>query len=386
MSPRIFHLIREHEKYRSSGLNLIASENYLSPKVREALASDLAGRYHAEWYGGTCFSRQIISVTEELAREVFRVNHAIVTPLSGNICDLTALFSYTSPGEFVAMLPFSVGGYPFGLERFHRKRVEIPADPSTYDIDVDSTLDLITAKKVKLVILGSSFILFPQPVREICQRIDELDQSVHCVYDGSHVLGLMACGEFQDPIREGAEVLFGSTHKTFYGPQGGIMLTDSDVLSDRLRCLHDIDIDAGIGLVDNVHMNRVAALGIAMEEILADKDYGQRVIGNAKKLATVLDEFSLPVLFKEKGFTESHQILLDLPEKTAEKFCHKLERSGIFIDIGARIGVAEITHRGMGMSDMNDIGELIADVYHNGSDEKIKKRVRKLADRFICSE
>jgi len=181
-------------------------------------------------------------------------------------------------------------------------------------------------------------------------------------------------------------VLFGSTHKTFYGPQGGIMLTDSDVLSDRLRCLHDIDIDAGIGLVDNVHMNRVAALGIAMEEILADKDYGQRVIGNAKKLATVLDEFSLPVLFKEKGFTESHQILLDLPEKTAEKFCHKLERSGIFIDIGARIGVAEITHRGMGMSDMNDIGELIADVYHNGSDEKIKKRVRKLADRFICSE
>jgi len=385
MSSRISHLIREHAKYRSKGINLIASENYLSPGVRKALASDLAGRYHSEWYGGTCFSREIISMTEELAKELFRVNHAIVTPLSGNICDLTALFSYTSPGDPVAMLPFTAGGYPFGLERFHRKRAVIPADPASFEIDVDGTLDLIAREEVKLVILGSSFILFPQPVREICQRTSELDLSVHCVYDGSHVLGLMACGEFQDPIREGAEVLFGSTHKTFYGPQGGIMLTDSHELSNRLRCLHDIDIDEGIGLVDNVHMNRVAALGMAMEEMISDKSYGRRVIRNAKSLAAVLDEFSLPVRFKEKGFTESHQILLDLTEKTAEEFCHNLERSGIFIDIGGRIGVAEATHRGMGRSEMDEIGELIAEIFCNGPSQKTKKRACKLAEPYIGS-
>ena len=383
MSSKISHLLSEHEKYRKTGINLIASENYLSPVVREALASDLAGRYHSEWYGGTGFSREIIATTEELAKELFRVNHAIVTPLSGNICDLTALFSYTSPGDRVAMLPFSAGGYPFGLEQFHRKRAVIPADPTTFEIDVDATFDLIDSEDVKLVILGSSFILFPQPVREICQRIEELDRSVHCVYDGSHVLGLMACGEFQDPIREGAEVLFGSTHKTFYGPQGGIMLTDSHELSSRLSRLHDIDIEAGIGLVDNVHMNRIAALGLAMEEMLSDKGYGGRVIGNAKALAAVLDEFKLPVRFKEKGFTESHQILLDLSEKTAEKFCHNLERSGIFIDIGARIGVAEVTHRGLSISDMDEIGEVMAEVYLNGPGKKIKNRVRKLADRSV---
>ncbi len=382
MSSKISHLLREHEKYRSRGLNLIASENYLSPLVREALASDLAGRYHSEWYGGTCYSREIIAATEELARALFKVNHAIVTPLSGNICDLTALFSYTSPGDTVAMLPFSVGGYPFGLERFHRKRVEIPADPASFEIDVNGTLESIIKKNVKLVILGSSFLLFPQPVREICRSIGELDQSVHCVYDGSHVLGLIASGEFQDPIREGVEVLFGSTHKTFYGPQGGIMLTDSQDLSKRLRALHDIDTDNGIGLVDNVHMNRIAALGLSMEEMVSDQDYGRRVIKNAKALASVLYEMGLPVRFREKGFTESHQILLNLTEKTAAEFCHNLENSGIFIDIGGRIGAAELTHRGMGISEMDEIGGLLAEVYNSGPDENIKKKVRELADRF----
>ena len=237
---------------------------------------------------------------------------------------------------------------------------------------------LITDASVRLTILGASYIPFPHPVRELSKFIGNSSRSSLLVYDGSHVLGLIACAEFQDPLREGAKVLFGSTHKSLYGPQGGIVLTNSSEHEKILRNFLEIDLEAGIALVDNPHVNRIAALGIALEEMSRNRNYGRRVIRNAKALAKALDESGVPVRFRERGYTESHQILLNLSPEAAEKLCRQLENVGIFVDITGRIGVAEVTRRGMGPSEMGRVAELMKEVYKKGPQEGLKKRVHRL--------
>lgn len=355
--------IKEHEALRADGINLVVSENHLSDAVRAALASDLAGRYYAEWYGGASAARKIVEATEELAKEVFKAKYALVHPLSGNLCDAAALLAFTREGDPTAILPFETGGYPFGLEKFNRRRVSLPVKKGTLDIDVKAAKKALVEEKVKLAYLGASSIPFPHPVKEIsgCMK-KELPEST-CVYDGSHVLGLIATGAFQDPLSEGAQVLMGSTHKTLPGPQGGLIVTNSEEHYKALKRWLDFDLEEGFGLEDNPHVNRIAALGIALEEMLDEPDYGHRVVENAKALAKALDDAGLPVRFKDRGYTESHQIHLDLAPEKAQAFCRALEKAGIFIDIGARVGTAEVTRHGMGATDMKKIAARMAGVY-----------------------
>jgi glycine hydroxymethyltransferase len=378
---KIQKLIAKHEAYRSEGINLIASENYLSAAVRKALTSDLGTRYHTEWYGGSSYARELIHETEVLAKKLFRANYAIVTPVSGNICDLAILFALTEPKGRVAMVPFTIGGYPLGISKFNRTRFDIPVDRKSFTIKIPAAKKLIKEKKIDLTILGTSFFLFPHPVRELSAFAKRLSHTCHCVYDGSHVMGLIACGAFQNPLDEGAEILFGSTHKTFFGPQGGILLTNSRKHADALRSYLELQLDEGIGLIDNPHMNRIAALALAMEEMLKDQSYGKRVVKNAQLLAKSLESFGVPVKFKEKGYTQSHQILIDLDEKSAEKFCHRLEKVGIFMDIAGRLGTAEVTHRGMKPKDMVVIARFISRIYEGVAANKVKKLVRALAKK-----
>jgi glycine hydroxymethyltransferase len=313
---------------------------------------------------------RILEEVTQLASEVFRSRHAFVTPLSGNIADLAVLFALTSPGDGVAMIHLDDGGYPLGLEKFHRRSLRLPVVPSTYDIDLERALAVCRA--ADLVILGSSFIPFPHPVREI-SRVSTT------AYDGSHVLGLVACGEFQDPLREGAVVLLGSTHKTLPGPQGGIVLTDSDEIADRLDAYLGFDLESGLGLVDNPHMNRVAALGIALEEISSDRTYGRRVIQNAKSLARTLHDLGLPMKFSERGFTESHQIFMDLPFDETRSLCRRLEQMGLFVDIAGRMGTAEVTRLGMGPDEMEAIAHLVVEAWKG---RNVAEEVRRLRCRF----
>ncbi|MEF8873308.1 MAG: serine hydroxymethyltransferase [Candidatus Thermoplasmatota archaeon] len=357
----IASLIQKHEEMREKGLNLIASENLLSDEAKRALSSDLSGRYHSDYYGGTEHIREMIDRTEALAEKLFNVEHAFIKPISGNICDLNVLFSFTNPGYKVAMIPFDNGGYPLGLKKFDRGRIDIPVKEDSYEIDVERAKSIYEEQKADLTILGASYIPFPHPVEAISSFMSEWDRPL--IYDGSHVLGLIATGEFQSPLEEGADVLIGSTHKSFYGPQGGLILTDSEEYADKIREYQDIDLDTGIGLVDNPHVNRIAALGITIEEMLEDEEYGKRVVDNAKALASSLDESGVPVRFSEKDYTESHQIFLDMGWETSEKFCKRLEEENIFIDITGRIGVSEVTRRGLNEEDMRDIAEKIASVY-----------------------
>jgi glycine hydroxymethyltransferase len=352
---RLSELIEEHSRWREGGVNLIASENALGPEARRVLGSDLQGRYHSPWYGGTKIIDEIVGETERIARRLFGCRHAIVTPLSGNLCDLAVILALTAPGDGVAMVPASCGGYPLNVSLFGRRRVDLPMVPGGYDPDPERMGDL--AGEAALVIGGSSFIPFPHPVKALGRT------GAPVVYDGSHVLGLMACGGFQSPLSEGAAVLIGSTHKSLPGPQGGVVLTDDDGMHRRLGAVLDFGIEGDIGLVDNPHPARIAALGLALLELEEDADYASRVVANARALAAGLVSAGVPVRFQDRGYTASHQIFLDLDLERGKVYCAALEKEGIFIDIAGRLGTAEVTRRGMSPDDMAAVADRMAAVW-----------------------
>jgi len=367
-------LIHQHEKYRSSGINLIASENILLPAASQALASDFAGRYAGEWYGGSRYATQMVAEVTRLTAQLFHAKHAFITPLSGNICDLATLFSFTPVGGSVAAVPKEKGGYPLGYHKFQRRLIPLPTEQ--YQIPVLEANECITRECPDMTMLGASTILFPHPVSALTVARD----FGTLVYDASHVLGLVAGGQFQQPLDEGAEVLIGSTHKSFPGPQGGIVLTNDDEKADQLHPMLSFDFERGIGLVDNPHLNRIAALGIVVEELLNHgHEYAHQVVQNAQALAQALHDLGMPVACAENNFTRTHQVLLDMPQSEAYDFCKILEGQHIFVDIAGRIGVAETAHVGMQESEMETIAQLMVDAYHG---KEVKEDVKRLAFQF----
>jgi glycine hydroxymethyltransferase len=370
----IGELIKKNEDYRCSGLNLIASENRASKNVLDALSSDLGGRYGDEWYGGSRYACEICMEVEILAKKVFKARHVFITPLSGNLCDLAILFSFTHPGDTIAGIAKEDGGYPLGYEKFQRKLLPIPTQ--NYLIDVPVAKKKIIG--VPLTILGSSVIPFPHPVKEFTSS-----QFGILAYDGSHVLGLIAGGEFQDPFGEGADIVMGSTHKSFPGPQGGIVMTNSWEKAQILQKMLCFDFEEGIGLVDNPHLHRIAALGVALQEMRDHgKTYARQIIRNAQALAQGLAGRGVPLRLSELGYTRSHQLLLNLSSDDAKRLCHSLEKLKIFIDISGRIGVAEVTHAGMKEKEMEKIAQLIGSIVHGKGTSETAREVEKLAVSF----
>lgn len=370
--------IDAHEELRETGLNLVAAENAPSLAVREALASDLAGRYGEDWYGGSQPAVALVEAVEELARDLFAADHAIVTALSGNISDVAVLLSRTEVGDRVAMPPVEAGGYPFGVAKFDRERVDLPMDGPVPD--ADALPSFVDAYDPDLVLLGASRIPFPHPTEAARDAVD-----APLVFDGAHVLGLVATGTFQDPLREGADALIGSTHKSLPGPQGGLVVTDDADLDAELRAYLAYDEEAGIGLVDNAHPNRIAGLGIALEELEKRPGYGEDVQANSRALAEALDERGVPVAHADRGYTDSHQVLLDMTPDEARRACRDLEAHGIFVDKGGRVGTSEVTWRGMGPEEMDEIAELVARVL-DGDVDGVDKEVEAIARGFPAIE
>lgn len=373
---KILELIRAHEKYRALGINLVASENVLSQTVLRVLSSDLNGRYAAELYGGTKYIREIIEETKSLLAELFKAEYASPKPVSGTISVVATLLSFTKRGDKVAILHFKDGGFPLNIQAYDRVPIYFPYDNVNLNIDVDKAIELLSNEKPSLVFLGASRFLFPHPVREISELVHEYGGKV--CYDGSHVLGLIAGGTFQDPLSEGADMLIGSTHKTFPGPQGGVFLTNEK------RFLQEFEsfLNRPYTLVDNPHVARIAALGVAAEEMIKfGRDYAKMVISNSKSLAEELNRKGVNVLGREKGYTQSHQIILSVKEKS-EDVKNKLENVKIFIDAIGRIGTQEVTRRGMKKSEMRKIAELISKTIRDQDVESVKREVSKLASKF----
>ncbi|MHA2283518.1 MAG: serine hydroxymethyltransferase [Promethearchaeota archaeon] len=401
-------MIKHHEWFNES-IPLIASENVTSPAVDEACACDFSHRYAEGWsgqrvYAGCSFIDEIEDICMDLAKEYYKCIHADVRPISGVVANLAMYNAFTSDNNGkMCCMSIVRGGHISHGPRFAKSGREIFGTAGTtrginveylsfnndeMNIDIDGSAKIIRDFEPELVLFGGSLFLFPHPVKELSDVAKEIGANVG--YDAAHVAGLIGSGYFQDPLREGADVMTMSTHKTLPGPQHGALVSNREDLIDKLRSC------AFPALLSNHHLHNVAGLAIALAEMLEfGKDYHKIVIENAKALGQALHDQGLNVLMEHKGFTESHQIVVDITdfqnsiglggdiEKLLEKANIILNRNGIPSDLaagrhyqnpgGLRIGTSEITRLGMKKDDMVDIAEFFRKLMIDKKDPKIVK-------------
>ncbi len=375
---RLENAVKLHESWRiGECLNMIASENFSSPQTRGMLVTDFANRYTApdKFYRGARFMDEVQALAEEVARKVYNAKFADVRPTSGHAADIAMLLTLVNRGDKIVSVGLESGGYPgishVGLGKIlGLKNLYFAFDEKAFNIDAKATRHLLELEKPKLLVFGSSFIPFPQPVREVSSMVDE----AVCVYDGSHVMGLLAGGEFQDPLREGCSLLLGSTHKSLPGPQGGLILGNNEEVFERVSSqIHP-------GIIDNVHWNRVAALAMSLLEMMQfGKSYAQAIVKNSQALGKGLADRGIAVKGAALGYSKSHQVLLGYDKAKAELYAKRLEESNIIIDNGGRVGTAEATRMGMGPAEMDQIAELMAfAIQGKKPSDFTKKKVRSL--------
>jgi glycine hydroxymethyltransferase len=392
MARNISTIVKDHEAWRGSCLNLIASENITSPAVRAILGSDLGHRYTLPMnknfdgahvknaYMGTRFTDEAQALTQRLACDVFGCKKAYVNALSGHIAVMTALMALCKKGDLVMAPDDDAGGYHGWVGQYLPDALglrysRLPFNAYDWDLDYKAAVGDIERQRPALVVLGLSYFPFPfniAPVREACDRV-----GAYLCYDASHVLGLIAGGQFQNPLKEGADLMIGSTHKSFFGPQGGVVLTNEEDIYKRFV------ENSTWRSIDNAHWNRVAALGKAMEEMKRfGKAYAGQVVKNSKALALALADLKVPLRFGHRGYTKSHQVLMDNKKASMlygapfPELAARLEASDIIIDSAGRMGTSEVTRLGMTEKDMSTIASLIVAVMKDGT--KIGPKLRAL--------
>ena len=372
---RLASLVRAHDRWRGRDVfNLLPSENALSPTARKYLSSDLAGRYTLPMvvekdgetvdnsYTGTRYTDEIEALGNAAASRLFHGRFATVRPLSGHIAALSALVPLLPPkSRFLAIEPGEGGydGYAPGFipALFGYTMRPLPAEGPGHRVVAETAIATIQRERPQAVVLGQSFFLFPYPLREISEAAHAIDALV--LYDASHVLGLIAGGKFQDPLREGADVLYGSTHKSFPGPQGGVLVTDREDL------FRQIDPALVWRIFDNAHWNRIAGLTQTLLELdRVGHDYASTIVENSKALGRSLSSLGLPLVAESEGFTESHQLHIDPARLRATHavgpatLARRLERPRLLIDLLGRVGTAEATRLGLTPLDMPRLAEL----------------------------
>ena len=330
---------------------------------------------------GTRFTDEIEDYGEKLAKKVFHAETADLRPLSGHIADLIFYANFTELGDTIICVSEQDGGYPGMWRRalpkvLRYKAMAFPFSAEQRNIKLEQAKDLITRIKPRVIVFGASLFLFPHPVRELAKTAHEVGANVG--YDGSHVMGLIAGKTFQDPFNEGADALFGSTHKSFFGPQGGIFLAKREYGEKVKKRIFP-------AYVDNAHWNRIAALTLALAEMEEfGARYARQVIKNAQELAKALSDYGFPVVCPDLGFTKSHQVFLDYGEyRKRRTIAMRLEKTNIIVDCAIRLGTCEATRRGMKENDMQHIATLLKRVVIDGEKPaEVKKDAIKLASEF----
>jgi glycine hydroxymethyltransferase len=364
------------------GLPMIASENIVSPRVAEMLVTDLHGRYAEglpgkRYYQGCEAFDEIEAAGIELAREVFGCRWANIQSTSGTNSNLAVLKALTKPGDAITAVSTADGGHishaPMGAVGMRGLDLHTyPWDSDRMEVDVDGAVALIEKVQPKLCLFGQSMILFPTPLTEGLADAAR-DAGAYIMYDGAHVLGLIAGGEFQDPLREGAHVLTGSSHKTFPGPQGGFVLSDEDDVKFQRR------LGTGVfpGVCSSYHLHHVAGKVVALAEFAQfGADYARDTVANARALAEALAAEGFDVLGEERGYTRSHQVVTrhGAPDSAAGRdAATRLEACGIITNMnmlpadtkpmapaGLRLGVQELTRVGFGRAEMSDVAAFFA--------------------------
>lgn len=375
----IQQLVSEHDAWRKTCMNLIASENAISPAVQSVLYGDLVQRYgnylgrdlSERRYTGNSYIKSIEAELETIVKTVFDVSDVELRAISGHVAGLAVIMATCQPGDTVVELTGEAGGHRLAAKANESPLIDLdvmplPFDAEAYNVDVAATCELIREHQPRLVILGSSNFLFPHPVREIAACLQDSPRTI-LAYDASHVFGLIACGAFQKPIDEGAHIAFGSTHKTLPGPQGGLIIGNDKTLMDA------VGIAVYPGIVTNHHLMRSPALGIALQELSNNPDYAAQIVRNARTLATRLTERGINVVGRENRFTESHTILLAVTEfGDGKEVAKRLEAADIMASYSSlpsqygkacvRMGTSEVTRLGAQEADLIDAADIIADV------------------------
>lgn len=339
---------------------------------------------------------------------MFAAEFADVRPIAGVNANLIAYTAFCKPGDTVMALAIPNGGHiSYGKMELggtagavRGLRIEyLRFDPDTMNIDVDATKAKVEGlakegRTPKMVIFGASVFLFPHPMKELEPFFRSLGSAI--LYDSAHVLGLVAGGQFQDPLREGADLITGSTHKTFPGPQGGLVLS----FNRHAEVLKKAAFPSNLS---NHHLHHVAGKAVALAEFLAfGREYAAATVKNAQALASALSSLGIRVFGEKMGYTKSHQVLIDVSEFEGGGVLEKeLERANIIVnrnmipsDIkagrhfdnpgGLRFGVQEVTRLGMGTDDMDRIAELIDRVIRKRRDSaSVAKDVEALRREHV---
>jgi len=392
-----FDLLKKHHGWFRESIPLIASENVPSPAVREAIISDFGNRYAEGWpgervYAGCIYIDKVELICIDLIKELYKAEFADVRPVSGVVANLAVYTAFTEPGDTMTALAIPSGGHiSMGMKKFggtagavHGLNVEYLAlDHKELNIDVEKTKERVNnlkneGKAPKLAMFGASVFPFPHPVKELADTFHDVGAKI--CFDAAHVAGLIAGGRFQDPLREGADVMTLSTHKTFFGPQHGGIVSFEENAEALKRAVFP-------GLVSNHHLHKVAGVAVAAAEMMEfGREYAAQVVKNARALGQALYEKGLNVLAEHKGFTQSHVILVDITkhgdggtiEEELEKANIILNRNLLPWDIkegrhfmhpgGIRLGVSEVTRLGMKESEMKEIAGFIKRVVVDNED------------------
>jgi len=396
---RIFASLEKHNQWFNDSIPLIASENVPSPAVREAIISDFGNRYAEGWpgervYAGCTYIDEVEIQCMNLAKKLFGAEFADVRPISGVVANLAIYSAFSNPGDVMVAPSIPAGGHISHGKKEHSGTaglvhgldIEFFAfDSEEMNLDVDKTKakveDLKSQDRLpKIAMFGGSVFLFPHPVKELADFLKGYD--IHINYDAAHVAGLIAGGEFQDPLREGVDTMTMSTHKTLFGPQGGLVLAfekNAEVIKKATFP----------GLTSSHHIHHMAAKAVTFAEALEfGKDFAAQTIKNAKALAEELNNLGFKVLGEKKGFTQSHQAVVNvLDYGDGGKIEADLEKANIIVNRqlvpgdlkakrhymnpgGIRLGSSEVTRLGMKESDMQQIASLIKNVVIDNKDAK----------------
>ena len=392
----IENLISSQNKWREKCINLIASENVVSRRVQAQAGSDFAHRYAEghpgeRYYRGTSYIDEIENQLKTNLKIMFECDHSEVRPISGTNANEAVFSRLLCPGDVVMVNSTPGGGHishhkEGSLGKFTKNIIDIPLTKDGYHMDLENTAYLIEKAKPKMIVVGKSLFLFPEPVAELADVCNQYKTRI--MYDAAHVLGLIAGKRFQRPLLEGAFLMTASTHKTYFGSQRGIIL--SNMKEEYWR---KIDRGAFPGSSSNHHLDTLAQMAIATYEMMEfGEQYAEDTIKNAKALAAALDSHGFDVQGKEFGYTESHQVAVNVKEfRGGERVSKTLELNDIILNMnmlpheplrnhdrpeGIRIGVQEMTRFGMDERAMGRIAELIKECIMD------KKPVKEEVSRF----
>ena len=398
-------LTEQHTEWRGRCLNLIASENLTSKTVQWYLTSDFGHRYNTFYddpmkrnYLGNKYIALIETKARETAQKLFRCQFAELRPLAGEMAGNAVILGLTEEGDTVLETGENFGGQEICSRLISASLLKkslnveyLAYDPRTSDLDIEKNKELILKTKPKLIIFGKGRPLFPESIDKLLPVIKEV--GAYIAYDVSHILGLIAGNVFFNPLDYGADVLMGSTHKTFPGPQGGIILCNDEEIFRKVR------LGLYPPLVTNHHANRVAAMAATLIEMLEfGEEYHSQIIKNSQALGKALYDRGFNVLFPELSFSKSHQLHVDVSEfGGGVMVADILEKANIILGattstsdiikgtkkMSIRMGTQEITRTGMKEKDMNQVAEffkrLLIDVENT---EIVKKDLAEFVSNF----